>query len=607
MDMRSELSADYGDSMQVLSVWDNLHAVSTLQGVVNRKFPQLYINYITDGARQIDTYWWNKYRRPGQWLAGRDTVVCHTVADAVRLFSREIKGAVVYDTRVASTSNVASAVAGIEDLVAVRYDMRPGSLYRQLVAGGLRLPVKVWLVRTDGSSLFTGRGTLPDCRRISSGSLKNDPYLWFIEKYMKTGRCNGRYAGYYLDQKWRGMPTRTVANHHQLTNHDFFVSRRGFFFDLSPWEDEPATDEPGQQAGTDYRTLREMLQEAYRLNRGRHFCYIGGFPSWAFKYTKHAGGHHDDVETEWTFSTLIGAYNAFEDADAIGYGAMANASFWQHYPLKKKYPQRWVSLKDLQRRGLTDGQGKVVTEGRNYMVMYVGDYDASSWVYQRAGDIWDNGHRGEIPMMWCISPVLQERIPMALDYFRSTAKTADFFAAADNGAGYLMPGTLQAPRSLSGLPDGLDAWARHCRKYYRRWGLTVSGFVIDGEAPALTEKGLDCYASFSPNGIVPQKCPLTLLHGNTPVLRSDYDVNDASPQKTADLIVQRVHARGIPFHWFRSILKSPEWYVEVMKEVKRRDPSIELLDAPAFFELYRQWLKQNPDAAAGKIEMKGGK
>jgi hypothetical protein len=55
-----------------------------------------------------------------------------------------------------------------------------------------------------------------------------------------------------------------------------------------------------------------------------------------------------------------------------------------------------------------------------------------------------------------------------------------------------------------------------------------------------------------------------------------------------------VHDRGIPFHWFRTILKKPQWHVEVMEEVKRLDPSIELLDAPAFFELLRQWLKQNP-------------
>jgi len=593
-DLRKLLTVDYSDSLQRLSVWDEMHTVSTLQGVVNRKRPQLYINYVTDGARQIDSYWWQKYRRKGEWLSGRDTLTCRSVEQVVNYFADQVKGLVVYDSNVASTSNVASAVAGIEHLIAVRYDARPTSLYTRLTTGSLHLHVKVWLVNPDGTSLFTGHGLLPNCSRASSGSIKNDPYLWFIEKYMKTGRCNAQYAGYYIDQKWRDMPERANYNHHQLTNHDFFVSRGGFFFDLSPWPDEPATDEPSQRVGTDYQTLKELLSEAYRLNRGKRFCYIGGFPAWAYKYTKHAGGHHEDVATEWTFSTLIGAYNAFEDADAIGYGALANASFWQHFPLKKHYPQHWTTKKRLQERGLTDRNGLVVTANRNYMIFYVGDYDASSWVYQRTSDIWEDSARGKLPLMWCVSPVLQERVPMVLDNFRRTATVNDYFAAADNGAGYLMPGMLQTPRPLSGLPDGLDAWARHCSKYYRKWGLSISGFIIDGDGPALSSRGLDCYASFSPNGIVPQKSPLAMLHGNMPVLRSDYDVNDEDPRKAAQLIVNRVHDRGIPFHWFRTILKKPQWHVEVMEEVKRLDPSIELLDAPAFFELLRQWLKQNP-------------
>ena len=604
LDLRRLLTADYSDSLELLSVWDELHTVSSLQGVVNKSRAQLYINYITDDSRQIDSYWWQKYRQQGQWLPGRDTVACHSVEEAVQLFAKSVKGLVVYDSNVASTSNVASAVAGIESLVAVRYDPRPSSLYSRLTNGHLHLPVKVWLVHPDGTSLFTGHGTLPDCKRLSSGSVKNDPYLWFIEKYMKTGRCNGEYAGYYIDQKWRTMPERANRNHHQLTNHDFFVSRGGFFFDLSPWQDEAATDEPTQKLGTDYATLQELLSEAYRLNGGKRFCYIGGFPSWAFKYAKHAGGQHEDVATEWTFSTLIGAYNAFEDADAIGYGALANASFWQHFPLKNHYPQHWITRNDLKRRGLMDGAGKVVTENRNYLVFYVGDYDASSWVYQRTSDIWENPQRGQLPLMWCVSPVLQERVPMVLDNFRRTATANDYFAAADNGAGYLMPGMLQYPRAISHLPDGLDAWAHHCRKYYHKWGLSISGFIIDGDAPALSAKGLDCYASFSPNGIVPQKSPLTLLHGNMPILRSDYDVNDEDVHQTAETIVQRVRLRGIPFHWFRSILKKPEWYVQVMAEVKRLDPTIQLLDAPAFFELYRQWLKQNPNAAKGLLKMR---
>ena len=91
------------------------------------------------------------------------------------------------------------------------------------------------------------------------------------------------------------------------------------------------------------------------------------------------------------------------------------------------------------------------------MVLYVGDYDAASWVYQRVIDIWDHPDRGRVPLMWCISPVLERRVPMAMHYMRSTATANDYFAAADNGAGYLNPGMLQEPRGVSGLPGGLDA------------------------------------------------------------------------------------------------------------------------------------------------------
>lgn len=596
-DLKYTLKADYTDSLQLLSVWDDLHTVSVLQGIVNRKAPRLYVNYVVESAREIDTYWWNKYRRPGQWLADRDTLPVADIEQLVRYFRDDIRGVVVYDPLVASTSNVASAVAGIENLIAVRYDLRPRSLYMRLVVNGPELPVRVWLVQPDGTPLFTGQGIIPQTSRASSGSVKNDPYLWFIERYMKTGRCNGAYAGYYIDQKWREAPLQAVPNHHTLTNHDFFVSRRAFFFDLSPWADEPATDDPGQVPGLDRLTLAELLSEAYRLNKGKQFCYIGGFPAWAFKYTHRVGGGHEDVATEWEFSKMISAYNAFKDADAIAYGALANASFWQHFPLKKQYPQPWITTAELKERGLLNQAGGVQTEGKNYLIFYVGDYDASAWITQRTPDIWDDPDRGKLPLMWSVSPVLATRVPMVMHNFRTTATPNDYFVAADNGAGYLMPGMLQEPRDLSGFPDGLDAWARHCGGWYRKFGLTITGFVIDGEAPALNDRGLDCYASFSPNGIVPQKSPLTRLYKDMPILRSDHDVNESDPKAAARHLVDRIHARPLPFHWFRNILKSPGWYVEVMKEVKRLDPSIELLDAPAFFELYRRWLRENPDHA----------
>ncbi|MBR5395393.1 MAG: hypothetical protein IK144_10000 [Bacteroidaceae bacterium] len=591
LNLRHLNQVDYADSAAVLAMWDELHAASTLQGIVNRKKPRLYVDYVVNGQKAIDAHWWRLYRRKGEWLSGRDTLTLFSVEEAVAHFSGELRGVVAYDSHVPSTSNVASAVAGIENLVAVRYDKAPGSLYSRLCLSEPKLPVRVWLVREDGTPLFTGEGTLPGCKRASSGSVKCDPYLWFIEQYMKTGRCPARCAGYYPDQMWRSMPSRVNCNHHQLTNHDFFVSRKGFFFDLSPWGDEPATDDPSQPLGADLRTLQELLHTADSLGKGEKMCHIGGFPAWAFKYTQRVGGKHEDVATEWQFSELISHYNAFKDADAIDLGAQANASFWQHFPLRKRYPQSWVKRKDLQARGLLDSEGRVDTT-RKYIIIYVGDYDAASWLSQMTPLLWDAQERGVSPMMWCISPVLAERVPHVMHYIRQTASPLDYFAAADNGAGYMMPGTAEAQDLAEGTTRHIDAWEAHCKKFYRQWGLTVTGFVIDGNGPAMGKRSLDAYARFSPNGIVPQKCEPASLYGQMPVLRSDWDLVSNDPHEAAQVLVDRIHQCQIPFHWSRCILKSPAWYNEVVREACRLEPSIQLLDAPTFFTLLRCWLQE---------------
>ncbi len=581
LDMTRYALPERTDSLTVLDIWDEMHCAATLQGIVNRKKPQLYMDFIQRGSQSMDHRWWDYYRTGGRWLSGRDTLAMGTLDEAVGWFRKEIKGAVIYDGKVASTSCVASAVAGIEDLVAVRYDDREGSLYSRLVSGGLTLPVKVWLVAPDGSSLFTGSGRLPGCDRESSGSVKCDPYLWFIEKYMKTGACNGHFAGYYIDQDWRKNPRKANINHHTLTNHDFFASKKGFFFDLSPWEDE---------APVEVSTLREMLSEARRLNHGRGQCYVGGFPAWAFKYTDKAGGSHGSVHTEWKFNEILSEYGAFEDADAIGYGALANASFWQHFPLKGRYPQKRSNIWDLKKRGLVKQDGSVDTS-RNYILVYMGDYDASSWISQALPGIWDSPSRGRLPMMWCISPVLSERVPHILSYLRETASPNDYFAAADNGAGYMMPGVAEEKDRKNGDGKLLRSWKRHCTKHYRRWGYTVTGFIIDGTGPAMGEKALDAYSSFSPDGIVPQKCPEASLHGQMPVLRAGIDLTSGDPAVSAEMICRQVSEEPLPFHWFRCILKSPEWYNETIRIACEKDPSIVLLDAPSYFNLLRVWLK----------------
>jgi hypothetical protein len=605
-DLTPTLRFDPNDAVQVAAAWDEAHLVATLQGVVNRAEPRLYVRFVKAYGKNVDDYWLTRASEPGQWLAGRERRTVPNLEALIERYRGAIRGVVLYDPKVAATSNLASTIAGVEDLVAVRYDPTPGSVYSRVVRGGPTLPVVRRLLHEDGSSMFTGEGTIPGTDIPSTKSAKCDAYLWLKHEYLDTGKVDAGYAGYYIDAYWMQNPTATARNHHTLTNHDFFVAKKALFFDLHAWADEAPVDDPNQPLGTDLATCKTLLRGLYDQGGKDRMIHIGGFTPWAHKYTDRgrAGGKHGGVPTEWEFTKIVSAYNGFIDADAIGMGAIANASFWMHYPLKNRYPQRWVTKDDLTSRGYLTEDGKVKFGGRDFIIFYVGDFDSAAWVYQFMPTGWDHPSRGKVPLMWCVSPVAERRVPMVLDYLRRTASPNDYFASADNGAGYLNPGMLQEPRPISGLPSGLDAWARHCEPIYRRWGITVTGFIIDGYCPGLNAKGLDCYARFSPNGIVPQKIPPTLLHGTLPVLRADADL-PGDPERAIGTIIERVAYRDVPFHWFRAILQTPDWYAKVVEGVRARNPKIELLDGPTFFELYRIWLQNHPDAAAGKMTLRG--
>ena len=578
LDLSRYSNASVSDLKTATEVWDVMHVAATLQGIVNREEPHLFIKYVTDGDIDVDQYWWDKFITGGRWLGDKSPLVIFDPVDAVTLFKDKVNGLVVYDPDMAATSNLASTIAGVEDLVAVRYDTAPGSLYSRLLKSGQE--TKVSLLKEDGSSMF---------------SSKTEAYQWAVDNYLKTGKCSAETAAYYIDQYWRTCAGNNVTNHHLLLNHDYFVSRKAFFFDLSPWNDEAATDTPDEAAGADYEMLKQILSELYRLNGGDIFCHIGGFPSWPFKYTDfYGGGKHGPVETEWKFVQIISDYNAFLDADGASYGALANASFWQHYPLKEKYPQKWVSKDDLKAKGYLTADGKV-DRSKKYCMIYVGDYDGAAWVYQSTPSIWDDPARGDLPLTWAISPVMERRVPMAMDYLRESATENDYFIASDNGAGYLCPESLEEPRLISGLPSGLEAWKRHCARYYERWDITVSGFLINSTTRQISDDVFRCYSEFSPNGACPLfSTKLTQMVNGMPVLLAGPDIASGDSAEAASFVASRLADHpGTPFYWFRTILRSPSWHLELKNGIENIDKNAVWVSGPEFFELLRCYLQEN--------------
>ncbi len=581
--------------------WDEMHLLAALQGLVNRDAPRLFLFHTSEFGVETDRFWFDWFRGEDGWLKASTVHALPDLASVLRQFRDRYEGLVVYDERVPATSNLASTAAGVERLLPVRWDPSTNSWFARLT-GEAGLPVRLWLVNPDGSAKFTGRGRIPDTDETSTGSAKVDAYEWALHRWLRTGRCGVGLGAYYVDAFWLQRADRASAEMHTLANHDWFIARRAFFFDLSPWADEAPIDEPGQPVGADRRCLLRVLRllaEGAEKAGGsggeggaERIVKIGGFPPWPYKYTTHGGsGRHEPVPTEWEFTRLISQFNAYHEADAAGLGAIANASFSAHYPLAARYrqPNPRPTLADWQARGWVDAQGRVAN--RLFVGHYVGDYDAPSWLAKAVPAHFRDPALGQVPLGWAFDPNLADRAPQALVYAYRHASTNDWFIAGDSGAGYLNPRGLTV-RPDSGLPPALAAWAAYCRPRYERWDMTITGFLLDGAAGASTDVEFAAYREFSPDG-------LGTHFERGPAVRAgvatcpERDLPD-DPAAAAGVILGRARqAADRPgFLWARSILKAPRWYAEVSRRVAEgRRPGerpVEVVDPYSFFGLIRQ-------------------
>jgi hypothetical protein len=579
-DLQKYLQQPIQNENQAKKHWDIIHLVSVLQGLVNRDAPRLYLRAI----QPADDFWWNWMSAHGEWLDGTEAIELGTIDELLEKFQSFYHGAVIYDPKVPATSNVASTIAGIENLLPIRYDTESDSLYMKLVGSGKIKPVK-WLLNEDGTSIFTAE--VKDAHSMKSS--KANAYLWAKRNYLDEGLCNPCKLAYYLDTYWIKVPNIAGTQNHTLTNHDYFISNKAFFFDLGPWDDESPVDDPDQPEGTDAKVLRSILLSAYDQTKGQSMIHVGGFVPWAYKYTNHgiAGGKHDPVPSEWHYAMTLSAYNAYMDADALGLGAMANASFYQHYPVEPHYPQNSrPTVASLREKGWLDSDGHVIK--KRFVTFYIGDYDSAAWLYAYIPSIWNDPKRGEMPLGWAFNPNLADRSSVAMVYTRKTSTPNDFFIAGDSGAGYVNPGMLQEPRAISDLPSGLEVWKDHCKRYYKQWDITITGFIIDGYAPGLDEDGMRTYADFSYDGIVAQKIEKQGVFEGMPFIRMNLDL-DGNPEDVAKTIASRFEGDMPQFLIFRDILKTPSWHVDVRDHLRKIDPDAEIVDPYTFFALLKSY------------------
>ena len=574
-------------------LWDTLHVLAALQGLANRDEARFYLFFCSEFGVDTDQFWFDWFRGEDGWLRGSTVQTLTGVEEAITVFRTAFEGLVVYDPAVPATSDVASTAAGCDRLLPVRYDPAPGSIFN-LLTRQLKLPVKLWLVNEDGTSKFTGRGTVPDIGGPSSGSAKVDACRWALARYVRSGRCAPGLAAYYVDVFWIQTAHHAGPEMNTVLNHDYFIARRAFFFDLSPWADETPNDDPKQRLGLDREAFFEVMRGLYDHARGG-IIKVGGFIPWPFKYTDAGGvgGKHGGVPTEWEFGRLISQYNGYMEADAAGLAGMANASFFQHYPLAARYrqPNPKPVRADWERKGFVTREGRVTP--RLYVGHYVGDYDAPSWLYKAVPTLFRHPARGSVPLGWAFNPGLADRAPQALVYAYRHATSNDFFITGDSGPGYLnVPALTHRPESH--LPSGLAAWAAYCRERYARWDMTITGFMLDGSSGSSGAAEFEAYRGFSPDGIGThfEKGPRMWAGIPTCPERDLPDNAAAAAAQIADRAARAINQQPA-FLWARSILKSPAWYADVSRLLREQHPGVpvEIVDPYTFFGLIRLQLE----------------
>ena len=567
--------------------YDLHHTLVSIQGLVNREVPRVFL--IFDAQDEI---WLNRLVEPGGLCEGWNIHTISDTLDYINFFSEYIEGVVLYDSSpdsgVISTSLVATSVAAAEGCIALR-NATSSSIYQMLVAdqSGRQLPIV-----KDLSNKFAGHGTIWQTNVSSTGSAKCDAYIWLIENYIKTGKLDTTKIVYTMDM-W-GMNTSVQHRHTQLRNLDYAFRNKAVCFELSPWADEIPNDDPGQPLGTDYNTFIAILDACNHNNNYSEMIKFCGFTNWVYKYTDYVGGKHGAVATEWQTVLLTSAYNAYMEADALELSYVSNTSFYEGLkPVmdSRRYiqnpPPSYQSLVD---KGYIRSDGTVAPN--NYILIYMGDYDQASWIlYWLAGDRYDDEARGNVPCNWGLTPNSADRVGVAFDYMYRNKSDKDFFFAANSGAGYINPSQLYGNR-LSGYSDALDIWNAHCRRYYRMFDYSITGWVLNGSAGTLSVADSDAYISFSGDGVGFYDGPGSpFLRDNVPVIRRN--VGGPTNENYSPSSLNLTSGSGVKFSWFRTVLLYPEKLDLLKQQCIAIGNDYKFLDAYTFYYLLRYYLGGN--------------
>jgi hypothetical protein len=530
--------------------YDEAMAVASLQGIINRASPELYLLSRTNTRPQ---FWLDLLGRDGRWLHGRERKPLADLGALVKLAGKRLKGAIIWDPEVPATANVAATVAGVQDAVVLSPE------FAERYLGKWRLPVL-----KDLRGIFTGAET---------GSKKNDAYRWAIREYLAKGLCSSHRLCLFED----AFSTRARGDASYVLTRDWAVKNRAFVFDLSPWGDEKPGDDPNQRLGLDLETYNLILAEPLRQSAGKHMTELTGFFA-ASKYSDEPGhkSAHQGVPTEWETVWLMSPFNCYQNTISSDCFNQSFHSQAPRQPLKQRSVVKAIAL-----------------EKKAYVCILMADYDSATPLYDFLPNHWHNADRGKTPLMWGINPSLLETYPDIIAYFYETASPADTFAADASAAGYMNPNRIRR--------EYLPLFVRHNQQFFREADMTIAPMVLDRDLPSREVK--DAFQQFAPDGFATivadvlgarGKYPEPQVWKGMPIMELLNDAcNSKESGQLANIFANAIKSRGnvFPgFYLFRTVWVSPTTITDAVATLRRQHPdlNIEVVAAREFFALFKK-------------------
>jgi hypothetical protein len=129
-------------------------------------------------------------------------------------------------------------------------------------------------------------------------------------------------------------------------------------------------------------------------------------------------------------------------------------------------------------------------DGTTYLTLTFGEGDNIQFCQRHMRELWDDEGRGQVPMNWSVSPLLEDIGPAILHHFQRTSTKNDLLVCGPSGAGYTY--------GDSWPQDEFDVFTALTGGYMKRTGLdsifAYSTPATDGPPPALPDWVLASYA-----------------------------------------------------------------------------------------------------------------